>query len=146
MASKVYYISAEGLKCAHCHSGAARRLLEKIIEKENIELQDIVPLKVHFGEKGNKTYLKPETYNGVIDFLEEKGIRTQFMETSVLYGGERFIREKHLKLAEQHGFTRVPAVIADGEKGEDALNIPVGLKHFKTCFWFCGVRGKGRVS
>lgn len=133
MASKVYYISAEGLKCAHCHSKAARQLLEKIIEAEHVELQNIVPLKVHFGEKGNRTYLKPETYNGVIDLLEEKGIATQFMETSVLYGGERFVREKHLRLAEQHGFTRIPAVIADGEKGEDALNVPVNLKHFKTC-------------
>ena len=60
MASKVYYISAEGLKCAHCHSKAARQLLEKVIETEDIELQSLVPLKVHFGEKGNKTYLKPE--------------------------------------------------------------------------------------
>ena len=54
MASKVYYISAEGLKCAHCHSKAARQLLEKVIETEDIELQSLVPLKVHFGEKGTK--------------------------------------------------------------------------------------------
>ena len=133
MASKVYFISAENLKCAHCHSKAARRLLEKLIEAEQIDLKDVVPLKVHFGERGNKTYLKPETYNGILDFLEEKGIASRFMETSVLYGGERFVREKHLKLAEQHGFTRVPVEIADGEKGEDSVNVPVNLKHFKTC-------------
>ena len=57
MASKVYYISADGLKCAHCHSKAARQLLEKVIETEDIELQSLVPLKVHFGEKGTKPIL-----------------------------------------------------------------------------------------
>ena len=54
------------------------------------------------------------------------------METSVLYGGERFSREKHLALAKKHGFTRIPAVIADGAHGEESVSVPVNLKHFQS--------------
>ncbi len=136
MASKVYFISAAKAVCEHCHSNMARKLLETLLEQEQPEFgkSGFVPLKVHFGEKGNRTYLKPAVYNGVIDLLEEKGLRSAFMETSVLYGGERFIRSKHEKLAEKHGFTRLPVIIADGEKGEDSLSVPVsGTKHFQTC-------------
>jgi len=112
---------------------AARRLLEVFLEKENLSLPPRLPLKLHFGEKGNRTYLKQEIYAGILDLLQEKGIQSEYMETSVLYGGERFTREKHLRLAAAHGFDRLPVVIADGEKGEDAVSVPVRLKHFSSC-------------
>ncbi len=113
-------------------SAAARTLLETIVAKENIPLENHIPLKVHFGERGNSTFLKPETYSGIIDFLQERSIRTEFMETSVLYGGERFNRERHAKLALSHGFTRLPVVIADGANGEEAVDIPLNFKHFRS--------------
>lgn len=131
--SKVYFIPTGEDACSHCYSAAAKKLLETILKEEDVTLNDFVPLKVHFGEKGNRTYLKPETYDGIIDLLEEKNISSAFMETSVLYGGERYTREKHTKLAESHGFTRLPVNIADGAQGEDAANVEVGLKHFQKC-------------
>lgn len=114
-------------------SRAARAVLETLVEREKWELAAHIPLKVHFGEKGNHTYLKPEVYNGIIDFLESRGIRSEFIETSVLYGGERAFREKHLKLAAAHGFNRLPVVIADGARGEESVSVPVNLKHFQKC-------------
>ena len=113
-------------------AAAGRKILENIVEREHIELAPEIPLKLHFGERGNSTYLKPGTYDGVIDFLEERKIKSFFAETSVLYGGERFSREKHTALALSHGFTRLPVVIADGARGEEAVEIPVDLRHFKT--------------
>ena len=130
MASKVYFIPAD---CTASASAAARKLLEHIIEAENITLEKFVPLKLHFGEKGNTTYLPAETYSGVKDFLSDKEIDSAYFETSVLYGGERFKAEKHIALAEKHGFNDRKIVIADGAQGEEAVMVDVSLKHFKSC-------------
>lgn len=126
--SKVYFIPAGG-----CVKEASVKLLKAVLEREQFSLADQVPIKVHFGEKGNRTYLKPETYDGLIDYIQAQGKECRFSETSVLYGGERFSREKHLKLAEAHGFTRIPVVIEDGANGEEAVNVQVDLKHFTKC-------------
>ncbi|MEG2075162.1 MAG: DUF362 domain-containing protein [Victivallaceae bacterium] len=130
--SKVYF---KALDCA-CNltkvSAAAAELLAKFVDSESIKLGEVIPLKVHFGEKGNKTYLKPDNYFGIIDYLKSNGIKSSYMETSVLYGGERFERERHIKLALNHNFTQLPIVIADGANGEDATEIEINQRHFKS--------------
>lgn len=110
-----------------------RELLDHILKVENIELGKDIPLKVHFGEEGNETYIKPENFDGIIDYLEEKGISTSFIETNVLYGGQRFMKDLHLKTAERHGFTRVPVIIADGERGENFMEVKIDGKHYSSC-------------
>ncbi len=117
--------------------GALRSSVEKLlltaIESENISLCNEVPLKVHFGEKGNSSFVRPEYYDGIIDLLEKRTIKSCFIETSSMYGGARFNRELHTKTAIDHGFVRLPIVIADGEQGEAFSEIAVNQKHFKTC-------------
>ena len=110
-----------------------RNLLEHYINDKNIKLERKVPLKVHFGEKGNHSYVKQENYEGIIDYLEENGIETFYIETSVMYGGQRHNRKLHMKTAEEHGFNRVPVVIADGEHGENFKEIEINKKHYKSC-------------
>jgi len=133
MSSNVYF-KATG---PHAENGEisafARHLLEVVIEKENVPLERDIPLKVHFGERGNDTYIKPLCYDGIMDFLAERGISSSFMETSVLYGGPRAKRESHIELAHAHGFTRLPVVIADGEAGESFAEIKIDKKHFRSC-------------
>ncbi len=114
-------------------SSIAKELLAKVIEHENIELEKEIPIKVHFGEKGNVTFIKPECYNGLIDFLEERKIKTSFIETNVLYKSERRLKETHIEVAKEHGFTRIPIIIADGNHGENYCEVEVNKKHFKTC-------------
>lgn len=133
MKSNVYFFPLSGKSSSLQRSQAGRAVLEKLLSAEKTELCNEVPIKLHFGEKGNHTYLKPELYDGIIDLLEEKSVKSCFTETSVLYGGERFSAEKHKKLAEKHGFTRLPVVIADGDNGEKSKLIPVdGGRHFQS--------------
>ena len=131
--SKVYFKAVSEDAATDEIRNAAASLLADFLERENIQLEKKIPLKLHFGEKGNRTYLGPETYDGIIDLLEKRGTECCFAETSVLYGGERFSREKHLKLAQQHGFIRLPVVIADGANGEEACDVPVNFRHFQYC-------------
>ena len=111
----------------------SRKLLNEIIEKENISLEKKIPLKVHFGEKGNHTFIKSENYLGIIDFLQKREIETCYMETSVMYGGQRHNRKLHIKTAQEHGFTQLPIIIADGEQGEVFAEVEINQKNFKTC-------------
>ena len=113
---------------------ASKEILKEIAEKEGIEFDKRTGLKVHFGEKGNVTYIKSENYTGIIDFLKDKGVDPFYIETNVLYRGERTRRDDHIKLAKEHGFTQIPVEIADGEHGEDFEMVPVAGKHFKECF------------
>lgn len=122
--SNVYFIPMEQFDEA-AMSQAARRLLETVIDKEGVQLAAEVPIKVHFGEKGNTTYIKPASYQGVIDYLSEHQVASRFIETNVLYRGSRTTRESHIALAEEHGFTQLPITIADGHHGEDILRVPI---------------------
>ena len=51
---------------------AGKLLLQTLLDREHVELSDSLPIKVHFGEKGNRTYLPPEIYDPVISFLQSR--------------------------------------------------------------------------
>ena len=111
----------------------AKSLFEKIVKENDFKFEENVPIKVHFGEDGNVTYIPAETYDGIIDFLESKKVKTAFIETNVLYRGQRTTRTQHLKLAKEHGFTRIPVIIADGETGECFNEVEINKEYLKKC-------------
>lgn len=130
--ANVYYTQINSNTTTKKINQITKELLNTIITKEKIILEKEIPLKVHFGEAGNVTFVKPENYEGIIEYLEEKDIKTSFMETAVVYGGQRYKKDLHLKTAKEHGFTRLPVIIADGEYGEEFSEIEINKKHFKT--------------
>lgn len=132
MRSNVYYSKIDSSIDTKAIQKISNNLLSTIINKENIELEKEIPLKVHFGEQKNVTYIKPENYLGIIDFLKEKNIESSYMETCVLYGGQRYKKEVHEKTAEAHGFTQLPIIFADGDHGENYAEVEINKKHFKT--------------
>ncbi len=131
--SNVYFKRFKGKSSAKKAQKMSRELLETVVKKEKVKLNDKIPMKVHFGEGGNITFIRSENFDGIIDYLEDNDIETCFMETNVLYGGVRDKEEVHIKTAKNHGFTRVPIVIADGSHGQEFDEIKVDLKHYKTC-------------
>ncbi len=131
--SNVYFRKIDKSTSVQEVQAITQSLLEEIVEKEKIKLEKEIPLKVHFGEMGNTSYIKSENYEGIIKYLQDHDIETCFMETSVMYGGQRHNRELHIKTAKEHGFTQLPIVIADGERGEGFTEVEIDQKHFKTC-------------
>lgn len=114
------------------YSKEALAVFEELVEKEHVSLAKELPLKIHPGEPGNISYNKPENYDAIIDFLESKKIKTYFIETNTVTG-KRTNKADHLKVIAKHGFTRIPFVIADGEKGTDDISVPIIRgKYFKT--------------
>ena len=57
---------------------------------------------------------------------------------AIEYHGENTVEKVNLgavsayAVAKKHGFTRIPAVIADGAHGEESVSVPVNLKHFRS--------------
>ncbi|MBN1848923.1 MAG: DUF362 domain-containing protein [Deltaproteobacteria bacterium] len=131
--SKVFFIPIDSYDQTQEISQSAARLLGHLMAEGHIHPASYIPLKVHFGEKGNQTYITPENYTGIIQFLKEKGISSAYTDTNALYRGQRQNRTDHLKLAEEHGFTQLPLVIADGEYGEEYVERPFHGKYFQSC-------------
>ncbi len=131
--AKVYFKAIDSYLKTEEISTAAANLLQIIQEKEGMELNKFIPLKVHLGEKGNITFIEPKNFDGIIDYLTEKGIDTAFIETNVLYKGQRNTIDNHLNVAKDHGFTRIPVIIADGEVGEDYELVEINKKNFDYC-------------
>jgi len=129
----VVYFKKLNSSTVHEIQAISRDLLNHIIKEQKIKLSSEIPLKVHFGEKGNKTFIRPENYNGIIEFLKDKNIKSSFIETCVLYGGQRYKKELHLKTAREHGFDQLPIIIADGEHGEDFFEVEINQKHYTKC-------------
>ena len=77
---------------------------EKVLELYKMlgkELSGNVAIKLHSGEKGNQNFLKPEFWKPIIE--EVKGT---VVECNTAYDGERNTTEKHIKLIEEHGWSK----------------------------------------
>ncbi len=97
---------------------------------------DRVGIKLHWGERGNKTFLPPDYAREVARFLIERGMKPCVVDTTVLYSGGRRNGADSLKTAAGHGYTEdylgCPVIIADGLDGREVSDIPAGYKHFET--------------
>ncbi|MEW6457383.1 MAG: DUF362 domain-containing protein [Acidobacteriota bacterium] len=102
---------------------------------EKIQKNDVVAIKMHFGEEKNHGYIKPR-YAAVVS---KEIIRVQgkpfFTDTNTLYVGKRSNAVDHLLLAYKHGFIPdvlyAPVIIADGLLGNAEVKVKINGKHFK---------------
>jgi uncharacterized Fe-S center protein len=108
-------------------------LLKKVVSETGHRFEKEVPIKVHFGEEGNKTFIPAKCYDEIINYLKENGISTAYIETNVLYRGSRTTRERHIDTAISHGFTQIPIIIADGDIGTEYDEIEINKDYIKKC-------------
>lgn len=130
--SKVYFIKNSGSDYNQLGKDALE-LLKEIVSQTGHQFDKEMPIKVHFGEKGNHTFIPAKCYEEIINYLKEKGVSPSYIETNVLYRGSRTTSEKHLKTAISHGFTQIPIIIADGEIGTEYDEIEINKEYLKTC-------------
>ncbi|MBM3306245.1 MAG: DUF362 domain-containing protein [Candidatus Aminicenantes bacterium] len=123
MKSKVYFIPADGGEPVDALSGKVRRAYLAMGLNERIAEGDFAALKIHFGEPGNKGFIKPQWLTGLIGEVLQRTRRAFLTDTNTLYVGRRSNSVDHLRLAWSHGFTPeitgVPVIIADGLIGRD---------------------------
>lgn len=107
--------------------------LKKLIKKAGIGTIDMdgkfVAIKMHFGEMGNISYLRPNYAKAVQDVIRELGGKPFLTDCNTMYPGSRKNALDHLYCAWENGFNPLsagcPVIIADGLKGTDEEAVPV---------------------
>lgn len=107
--------------------------LERLVRTAGIGEIDFkgkyVAIKIHFGEPGNLSYLRPNYARVLVDVIRSLGGKPFLTDANTLYVGGRKNALDHLDSAYLNGF--VPTVtgcnilIADGLKGTDEIAVPV---------------------
>lgn len=107
--------------------------LERLVRLAGIDRLDLkdkfVAVKLHFGEPGNMSYLRPGYVNRIVKILQEQGAKVFLSDSNTLYKGGRSNAVDHIGSALRNGFNPIevsaPVIIADGVKGTDYVDMPV---------------------
>lgn len=136
MESDVFFISAQEREGDEILAKKAERIFLKTGFPQKIEENSFVACKIHFGDKGNRGYIRPSWLSGIIPQLKKKTERVFFTDTNTLYLGRRSNSIEHMRLAWEHGFslesTGLPVFIADGLIGRNEDKIRVNLRWIKS--------------
>lgn len=102
-----------------------------------IDENDLVAIKLHFGEKGNTGFVQPVFVREAVARVKAAGGKPFLTDSNTLYRGQRFNAVDHLTCAIQNGFgyatVEAPIVIADGLDGRDAVDVAIeGSEHFES--------------
>lgn len=114
-----------------------QRLMEKAGAGEIDFNKKFVCIKMHFGEPGNLSFLRPNYAKAVADYVKSKGGVPFLCDCNTLYVGRRKNALEHMDAAYENGFsplsTGCQIIIGDGLKGTDDIEVPVaGGEYIKT--------------
>jgi uncharacterized Fe-S center protein len=88
-----------------------------------------VAIKLHFGEPGNLSFLRPNFAKVVADRVKKLGGQPFLTDCNTLYVGRRNNALVHLDAAYENGYsplsTGCQIVIGDGLRGADDLEVPI---------------------
>ena len=131
--SKVFFISSRA-DSRERNLTKYHRLLKKFDLGQAVRENDLVAIKLSFGEHGNFTYLRPQYVRVVVDEVKRLGGRPFLTDANTLYAGSRQNSRDHMLTALENGFgyevTGAPIVIAGGLLGFDYRTVPVSGEHF----------------
>ena len=127
--SKVYFTDFH----TQAYGDSLPTKLQKLIRAAGIGKIDMdgrfVAIKMHFGELGNVSFLRPNYARAVVDVVKELGGKPFLTDCNTLYPGSRKNALEHLECAWQNGFTPLtvgcPLLIGDGLRGTDDVEVPV---------------------
>ena len=135
--SKVYF--------ADLRASFKRNLLSKVTSLlENLDLKGILSprsltaVKLHFGEKGNLAFIRPNFIRRIVDYIKECDAYPFLTDTNTLYSGARGNSVSHLNTAVENGFAysvvNAPVIIADGLLGGSYETVKIGQAIIKDAF------------
>ncbi|HZE20511.1 MAG TPA: DUF362 domain-containing protein, partial [Desulfobaccales bacterium] len=110
--------------------------IKSIIQRK--KKRPLIGVKLHFGEKGNTSFIRPIYVRQVVDKIWDLGGRPFLTDANTVYVGTRSESVSHLTTAIENGFAyavvRAPLVIADGLTGKAEVEVRINKEQFKTVF------------
>jgi uncharacterized Fe-S center protein len=133
--SKVYFAS---MRATSQHEGPLKKVA-KLCDQLNFSRlflpNELVAVKLHFGEKGNTGFIQPIFVREVVDKIKAAGGKPFLTDTNTLYTGSRANSVDHLHTAIANGFAyavvNAPLIIADGLHGKNYVEVEINKKHFQ---------------
>jgi len=131
-ASKVYFTNLRASQ-----SQNLLRKLETLVIKAGIYEIDfhkkLTAIKVHFGEPGNLSYLRPNYAARIVKMIKAKEAIPFLTDCNTLYYGRRSNAPAHLEVAFENGYnplaTDCPVIIADGIRGNDYTEVVLNMEY-----------------
>lgn len=111
----------------------ASEVIKSLIKAEkyldDVNKGDYVGIKLHVGELGNKSHIKPEIIKVIVDELKDRGAKPFLLDCNSLYRGKRWNAVDHHENAYKNGFTYenvgAPFMVGDGIRGMDETDIKI---------------------
>src|SRR6266702_1270579 len=128
MTSTVYFAD---MRAGHKENLFAKigRLMQNCRIGERIARDDLVAVKVHFGERGNHTFVRPVFVRRIVEEIKSCGGRPCLTDSSTLYPGERKEGVSALVNAIENGFAfavvGAPLIMSDGLRGHTAVEVAI---------------------
>ena len=128
MTSKVYYADFRVKPGDNLLKKLKRLCLKAGIRDIDFD-KKYVAIKIHFGEPGNLSFLRPNYARAVADLVKDLGGKPFLTDCNTLYVGRRKDAIEHIESAYENGFTPYATgchvIIADGIKGTDDVYVKV---------------------
>lgn len=133
--SKVYFAGMRANREGDSKIKKIERLFKKAGFANLYGKEELCAIKLHFGEKGNDTFLSPIFARKMVELIKKCGSKPFLTDTNTLYRGQRHNSVDHIQVALEHGFSfatvQAPIIIADGLHGHSFVDIHIGKKHFE---------------
>lgn len=135
--SKVYFTDMRTSNRENLFDKIARLLtlagLSQVIAKG-----DLTAVKIHFGEKGNHTYIRPVFARRVVEEVRKLGALPFLTDSSTLYTGQRKEAVSALTCAIENGFgydcVGAPLIISDGLRGVTESEVSIAGELLKKTY------------
>lgn len=132
--SEVYFTDLVSDSKDDNFSSRIKKLYREVSDGVEFEDDELIALKLHFGEKGIDTFLRPVRVAPVVEAVKESGGKPFLADSNTLYKGSRSNAVDHHRTAQENGWVRpvidAPVVIADGLHGNEFYSVDIDGKHF----------------
>ncbi len=134
MMTKVYFTDLSADSKENNLLNKLKELFRRAGDGIEYDKEDLVAVKLHFGEKGIDTYLRPVRIAPIVEAVKEAGGKPFLCDSNTLYKGSRSNAVDHHRTAQENGWLRpvvdAPVVIADGLHGNEFYTQKIDGKHF----------------
>lgn len=135
MKSKVYFTNMRAKSYKTNLLEKLGNLFSKAGFPNILSKNDLTAIKLHFGEKGNTTFLNPVFAARVVEEVKKAGAKPFLTDTNTLYAGQRANSIDHIQTALENGFSyatvKAPIIIADGITSKNTIEVEIKQKHFQ---------------
>ncbi|MGE5678987.1 MAG: DUF362 domain-containing protein, partial [Pseudomonadota bacterium] len=134
MGSDVYFVNLRARSPRENKISKIQRLFETAGFGNFLNEGDLTAVKLHFGEKGNDSYINPVYVRQIVDKIKSRNAKPFITDTNTLYSGSRSNAVDHIITAIEHGFdysvVGAPIIISDGLLSKNSEDVSINKKHF----------------